>query len=43
MVNIREKKIGNKTYYYLEHTIRENNNVKKKELYLGKTLPKNSN
>ena len=41
MVNIREKKIGNKTYYYLEHTIRENNNVKKKELYLGKTLPKN--
>ena len=41
MVNVREKKIGNKTYYYLEHSIRENNNVKKKELYLGKTIPKN--
>ena len=40
MVNIREKKTGEQTYYYLEHSIREGNRVIKKEKYLGKEIPK---
>ena len=40
MVNIREKKIGEQTYYYLEHSVREGNKVIKKEKYLGKEIPK---
>ena len=31
---------GEKIYYYLEHTHREKGKVKKKELYLGNTIPK---
>lgn len=41
MVEVREEKRGNKTYYYLEHSIREKNQVRKKRLYLGEKLPKN--
>lgn len=40
MVNIREKKTGEQTYYYLEHSVREGDKVIKKEKYLGKEIPK---
>ena len=40
MVTIREKKTGEQTYYYLEHSVREGNKVIKKEKYLGKEIPK---
>ena len=40
MVRIRKKVIGKQEYYYLEHTVRINGRVKKKELYLGKRVPK---
>lgn len=38
---IRKKQIGNRNYYYLEHSLREKRKVKKKEVYLGKEIPKN--
>lgn len=41
MVQLRKKQIGNQQYYYLEHTIKENSKVKKKEKYIGKTCPQN--
>ncbi len=41
MVTIRKKTVGKQTYYYLEHSFRENGRVEKKEKYLGKTLPQN--
>ncbi len=41
MVTVKKKMIGSRTYYYLEHTIRKKGKVKKKELYLGKKIPKN--
>lgn len=41
MVAIRKKTVGKQTYYYVEHSFRENGKVEKKEEYLGKTLPKN--
>lgn len=41
MVAIRKKTVRKKTYFYLEHSFRENGRVEKKEKYLGKTLPKN--
>lgn len=41
MVRIRKKVIGTQTYYYLEHAVRQEGKVKKKERYLGKKLPKN--
>jgi len=40
MVNIREKKTGEQTYYYLEHSLREGSKIVKKEKYLGKEIPK---
>jgi len=40
MVKIKKKIIGNQSYYYLEHSTRENKEVKKYELYLGKRIPK---
>jgi len=43
MVNIREKKTGEQTYYYLEHSIRKGNKIVKKEKYLGSSIPKNIN
>ena len=41
MVAIRKKSAGKQTYYYLEHSFRENGRVEKKEKYLGKILPQN--
>lgn len=35
------RKIGNEKFFYLEHTMRVNGKVKKKERYLGKEVPKN--
>lgn len=43
MVEIRQRKIGENTYYYLEHSFRLGGKVVKKELYLGKQIPKNIN
>ena len=41
MVTIRKRTKGRQVYYYLEHTIRKDKRVEKKEKYVGKTLPKN--
>jgi Fic family protein len=41
MPAIRKKIIGKQTYYYLEHSFRENGTVEKKGKYLGKKLPGN--
>jgi Fic family protein len=38
---VSTKKKGNKTYYYLKHTIRKKNKIVTKEKYLGTQLPKN--
>lgn len=38
---IVKKTLGNETYYYLQHSRREGASVRKKELYLGKQIPKN--
>lgn len=38
---IRKKTVGKEHYYYLEHSYREGGKVKKKEKYLGKSLPGN--
>ncbi len=40
MVKIREKQIGNQTYFYIEHSMKSGSKVVKKELYLGKEIPK---
>ena len=41
MVTVRKKIMGNQTYYYLVHTIRNGKKVLKKEKYIGKNFPKN--
>lgn len=41
MVEVRERVSGNGTYFYLEHSFRIKGKIQKKELYLGKKLPKN--
>ncbi|MBI4146133.1 Fic family protein [Candidatus Woesearchaeota archaeon] len=41
MATIRKRTIGKQTYYYLEHTIRKEGKIEKREHYLGKQLPKN--
>lgn len=41
MANIRKRKVGEEAYYYLEHSVRKGRKVEKKELYLGKEIPKN--
>lgn len=41
MATIRKRNIGKQTYYYLEHTIRKDKKIEKREHYLGKQLPKN--
>lgn len=41
MVTIRKKIVGGNSYFYLEHSFRKNGKVEKKELYLGKEIPKN--
>ena len=39
MVRIRKRQIGGNTYYYLGHSIRHDGKIRKKERYLGKSLP----
>jgi Fic family protein len=41
VARIKKKIIENHTYYYLEHSVRVKRKVKKKEVYLGKNIPKN--
>lgn len=41
MARIKAKRIGGSTYYYLEHSMRDEGRVRKKEVYLGKNVPKN--
>jgi Fic family protein len=41
MVSIRKKTVKKQTYYYLDYSFRERGDVRKREKYLGKTLPKN--
>ncbi len=41
MVTIRKRKLGGSEFYYLEHTIKVRGKVQKKEIYLGKEIPKN--
>jgi Fic family protein len=39
-VTVRKKVIGSRIYYYLEHSMRKNGKVEKKQTYLGKRFPK---
>ena len=41
MVIVRKRRIGNEDFFYLEHTVRINKAVEKREKYLGKIVPKN--
>ncbi len=41
MVSVKKKNVNKQTYFYLEHSYRENDKILKKEKYLGKALPKN--
>ncbi|MBI2109699.1 Fic family protein [Candidatus Woesearchaeota archaeon] len=41
MANLKKRIIGNQTYYYLEHSLRKNGRLVKKQKYLGKQIPKN--
>ena len=40
MVIIRKKTVEGNSYFYLEHSFRNKKKVEKKELYLGKEIPK---
>lgn len=41
MVTIRKRTVGERRYFYLEHSIRAGKKVEKRELYLGTKIPKN--
>ncbi len=41
MAEIRKRKMSGNTYYYLEHSFRLSGKIVKKEIYLGKKIPKN--
>ncbi len=41
MVTIRKRNIGNKEFFYIEHSLKFGKKVIKKEKYLGKSIPKN--
>ena len=41
MVGVKKRVISGKTYFYLEHSLRKDGKVEKKEKYLGRSLPKN--
>lgn len=41
MVVVRRRTVKGRTYYYLEHSIREGEKVCKKEIYLGDRIPRN--
>lgn len=40
MPTVRKRVIDGRTYYYLEHSMRAEGQVKKRELYLGRRIPK---
>ncbi|MEX2017168.1 MAG: Fic family protein [Candidatus Pacearchaeota archaeon] len=40
MVEIKKIKKGNKEYFYIVHSYREGKSVKKKQFYLGESIPK---
>lgn len=40
-MRVKKKRLGNNTYYYLEHSVRDQGRVQKREVYLGKKLPQN--
>ena len=40
-MHILKRKKGNQEYFYLQHSFRNNGKVITKEIYLGKTIPKN--
>jgi Fic family protein len=40
MATIRKRKIGNREYFYLEHTMKVGKKVEKKDIYLGTKIPK---
>jgi len=40
MVELKKIKKGNKKYYYLAHSYREGKSIKKKQTYLGNSIPK---
>jgi hypothetical protein len=39
MVTVRKKRLRGRSYYYLQHSVRDGRRVEKKEKYLGKDLP----
>jgi hypothetical protein len=41
MVTIKKRRIGGRIYYYLEHSVRRERRVEKREKYLGRSVPKN--
>ncbi|MDE1813581.1 MAG: Fic family protein [Thaumarchaeota archaeon] len=41
MTTVRKKTLKGQTYYYLEHSIRNGKQIKKKEIYLGRKIPSN--
>jgi Fic family protein len=41
VARIKTRRIGDSTYYYLEHSMRQGGRVYKKEVYLGKKIPRN--
>ena len=41
MVSIKKRLIAGRTYYYLEHSVRREGRVEKREKYLGRSIPKN--
>ena len=40
MVELKKIKKGNKEYYYLVQSYRQGKSVKKKQVYLGDSIPK---
>ena len=40
MVTVRRRVVRSQTYYYLEHSVRAGTEVRKRERYLGKKLPR---
>jgi Fic family protein len=40
VVTVAKRTLKGITYYYLEHTVRENGKITKKSRYLGRTIPK---
>ena len=41
MVELKKLKKGNKEYFYLAHSYRDGKSIRKKQIYLGDSIPKN--